>query len=98
MQALIICAGKSLNEAITQDDTQDARAQLQQSMVNELVMKALQRLPLRQKNAVILKHFERLTIVQISGVLGCSPSSVKTHLLRAARALRSYLGGYNALR
>jgi RNA polymerase sigma-70 factor (ECF subfamily) len=49
---------------------------------------AIQELPLRQKNAFILKHYQGLTIEEISKVLGCSQSSIKTHLGRAACNVR----------
>ncbi|MFH1768053.1 MAG: RNA polymerase sigma factor [Candidatus Omnitrophota bacterium] len=58
-----------------------------------LIKEALAKLPLRQKNAIILRHFEGLKIRQISKVLGCSQSSVKTHLTRGLEHLRQEIGG-----
>ena len=54
---------------------------------------ALAALPLRQKNVFILKHYETLTIAEISEVLSCSQSAVKTHLTRAINNLKNNLGG-----
>ncbi len=58
-----------------------------------ILNKACQALPLRQKNVFILKHYQGLTIEEISRVLGCSPSTVKTHLVRAIEALKNNIGG-----
>ncbi|MDD5585135.1 MAG: RNA polymerase sigma factor [Candidatus Omnitrophica bacterium] len=55
----------------------------------EIFIKAVvQELPLRQKNAFILKHYQGLTIREISKSLGCSQSSIKTHLGRATCTIR----------
>jgi RNA polymerase sigma-70 factor (ECF subfamily) len=53
-----------------------------------LVQEAMQKLPLRQKNVFILKHYQGFTIEEISKILGCSISTVKTHLLRGIDNLR----------
>ncbi|MBD3263889.1 MAG: sigma-70 family RNA polymerase sigma factor [Candidatus Omnitrophica bacterium] len=54
----------------------------------KVIENMLKVLPLRQKNAFILKHFEGLKIKEISKILKCSQSSVKTHLRRAVDNLR----------
>jgi len=54
----------------------------------ELIRKEISGLPLRQKNVFILKHYEGLTIEEISSTIGCSESAVKTHLKRAVERLR----------
>lgn len=54
----------------------------------ELIRKEVSGLPARQKNVFILKHYEGLTIEEISNTVGCSQSSVKTHLKRAVGTLR----------
>lgn len=86
-----------LDEAITKDEKADTlpRDKLKQQDSQERIQRALKRLPLRQKNVIILKHFEGMKISQISQVLGCSESSVKTHLARAVMHLRKELGGYD---
>ncbi|MDD5194820.1 MAG: RNA polymerase sigma factor [Candidatus Omnitrophica bacterium] len=58
-----------------------------------MIKSAIAQLPRRQKNVFILKHYQGLTIEEISNVLGCSASSVKTHLSRAALALRNKMEG-----
>jgi len=53
-----------------------------------LLRKEISRLPARQKNVFILRHYEGLSIAEISSTIGCSQSSVKTHLKRAVDALQ----------
>ncbi len=50
-------------------------------------------LPLRQKNVFILRHYQSLTISEISEILTCSQSAVKTHLSRAVENLKKNIGG-----
>ncbi|MCQ9205450.1 MAG: sigma-70 family RNA polymerase sigma factor [Omnitrophica bacterium] len=85
----------SLDEAITKDEKSDIlvteRVERKDNQI--IIRKALEMLSLRQKNVIILKHFEGLKIHQISEILGCSQSSIKTHLVRALDNLRKELGG-----
>jgi RNA polymerase sigma-70 factor (ECF subfamily) len=53
-----------------------------------LIKAAIEELPLRQKNAFILKHYQGFTIEEVSKVMGCSISSIKTHLGRASSNVR----------
>ena len=55
------------------------------------VAEAISLLPGKQKNAFILKHYQGLKIKEISKIMNCSHSSVKTHLFRAIRKLRKIL-------
>jgi RNA polymerase sigma-70 factor (ECF subfamily) len=60
----------------------------------EILKEAISKLPLRQKNVIVLKHFEGLKIKEISKILNCSQSSVKTHILRGIRNLKRILKDY----
>jgi len=59
----------------------------------ELVRAALQRLPARQRMALVLKHYEGLSYRQIARALDCSPAAVDSLLIRARRQLRRDLEG-----
>jgi RNA polymerase sigma-70 factor (ECF subfamily) len=52
---------------------------------------ALGRLPFTQRAAVVLHHYAGWPAAEIAGVLGCSPSTVRTHLLRGRNRLNELL-------
>ncbi|MCB0359080.1 MAG: RNA polymerase sigma factor [Bdellovibrionales bacterium] len=62
---------------------QDEERQILTGMISEL--------PERQRHAVTLHYFEGLSVEEAAHRLGCSPSSVKTHLSRARQALKTKL-------
>lgn len=52
------------------------------------MLKALNALPPRARQVVILRRFENLTYLQIAARLGISVSAVEKHMARAMAALR----------
>lgn len=56
------------------------------------VIDALRELPLRQRNALVLRYYEELGIEDIASAMGISRNSVKTHLRRGLAALEARLG------
>jgi len=50
------------------------------------------RLPPMQKAAVVLRYGHDRSVEEIGALLGVSPKTVKTHLVRGLRALRAALG------
>lgn len=61
-------------------------------LVREVALRQIRRavgaLPPKQRAAVIMHKYEGMDYVQISGVLGCSPSAVKALMFRAYETLR----------
>jgi RNA polymerase sigma-70 factor (sigma-E family) len=57
----------------------------------DVVLGALQRLPRRQREVLVLRHYLDLPEGEIASLLGISRGSVKTHASRGAAALRAAL-------
>lgn len=53
--------------------------------------RALHELPTLQRAVVILRHYEGMSTEQVSKILRCSEGTVKTHLFRGLRKMRSKL-------
>lgn len=76
----------------TADASKDGPAdRLEQYQVIELIEKALQRLPQRQRQAFLLRYWEELDVAETATIMGCSAGSVKTHCSRATQALAEAL-------
>lgn len=68
------------------DDPEAQRAQQDAIGVLEA---AMQTLPTRQREAVMLRVWEGFDVRETARIMGCGEGSVKTHLSRAMQALRS---------
>lgn len=60
---------------------------------NDRVRRALAKLPVRQRAALVLRYLEDLSEEQTADALGCSVAAAKSLTARATRAMRSELGG-----
>ncbi len=58
------------------------------------VIAALQQISPKQRAAVVLKHWLRMTESEIAEALGCSIGSARTHIARGHSALADKLGGH----
>jgi RNA polymerase sigma-70 factor (sigma-E family) len=61
-------------------------------LARESLMQALATLPLRQREALVLRYYADLTEAQIADAMGISPGAVKSHASRGLHALRELFG------
>jgi len=63
----------------------------EQAEQSAVIRSAVGELPKRQRAAFILRHYERLSLIEIADALGCCEGTVKCHLSRATSSLRDKL-------
>ncbi len=66
-------------------------ASLEQSQLLAAIEEALTALPMRQREAFLLRYWEDLNTAETAAVMGCSEGSVKQHCSRATHALAERL-------
>jgi RNA polymerase sigma-70 factor (ECF subfamily) len=72
-------------------DADNPALRLERMQILALIEEALQTLPLRQRQAFLLRYWEGLDVAETAKVMGCSEGSVKTHCSRATHALAEAL-------
>jgi RNA polymerase sigma-70 factor (sigma-E family) len=76
-----------------QDSVASAEDEVVLSESHQQVVDALRDLPGRQRDCMILRYYDELSIDEVAKTLGISRNSVKTHLTRGMRALEGALAG-----
>jgi RNA polymerase sigma factor (sigma-70 family) len=76
-------------DAIASDT--DVQADIEQSQIDAIVRRHMDRLPPIQSLLVTLYHLDELTIPEISATTGLPPGTIKSHLARARARLRDTL-------
>jgi RNA polymerase sigma factor (sigma-70 family) len=62
--------------------------------LHELLLRGIQGLSRKQRQAVLLRHFHALKVRQISEIFRCSEGTVKRQLDRSYKKLRRFLNGF----
>ena len=70
-----------------EDDSEEPSAQLARNQTIQLIERALEKLPARQREAFVLRYWEGMDVAETAEIMGCSDGSVKTHCSRAVHAL-----------
>ena len=71
--------------------TESAADAVSRTQTLQLIDAAVSDLPLRQREAFLLRYWEEFDVAETAAVMGCSEGSVKTHCSRAVHALSKAL-------
>ncbi|WP_028447704.1 RNA polymerase sigma factor [Chitinimonas koreensis] len=70
---------------------QPPHVQAERKQTLALIEDCVARLPLRQRQAFLLRYMEELDVAATAAAMGCSEGSVKTHCSRACHTLAQWL-------
>ena len=74
-----------------EDDSDEPSATLARNQTIQLIERALEKLPARQREAFVMRYWEDMDVAETAKAMGCSQGSVKTHCSRAVKALAAIL-------
>jgi RNA polymerase sigma-70 factor, ECF subfamily len=74
-----------------EDEGSNPAVQLERSQTMQIIEKALEKLPVRQREAFVLRYWEDMDVAETAEMMGCSQGSVKTHCSRAVHTLAALL-------
>ena len=86
--------GAESKEWEVEDKNAFSQKDLEKKEAGEMVQKAIQQLPLEQKEAIILREYQSLSYQQISQILDCSLEKVKILIFRGREQLRETLSPF----
>ena len=82
---------ESLESAEGMLGAESAADSVSRSQILLLIERQVSELPMRQREAFLLRYWEELDVAETASVMGCSEGSVKTHCSRAVHALAKAL-------
>ncbi len=80
-----------LDSIDVEDEGTNPATQLERSQTLQMIEKALEKLPARQREAFVLRYWEDMDVAETAEMMGCSQGSVKTHCSRAVHTLAALL-------
>lgn len=79
---------EALADEAHRPQTESAQDSNQRAQVLAEIENQIQQLPMRQREAFLMRYWEELDVTETAQAMGCSEGSVKTHCSRAIQALR----------
>jgi RNA polymerase sigma-70 factor, ECF subfamily len=79
-------------QSVVDEAGRSPESELQTSRSIDVLEQALQSLPLRQRQAFMLRAWEGFDVKETAKAMACAEGSVKTHYSRAIHSLRETLG------
>ncbi len=78
-------------ESLRLFDWKDPHKLLEQNELKDIIDDAIETLPLKYKEAFILRYYDELSIKEVADLIGESVAAAKSRVLRARVALRNHL-------
>jgi len=82
---------ESLSAADDSEIHQDGAQTLERSQLLQSLESEISKLPVRQREAFLMRYWDELSITETAKAMGCSEGSVKTHCSRATQSLAKAL-------
>ncbi len=76
-----------LSDVATTPQTESAQDATQRAQTLREIETEIQLLPLRQREAFMMRYWEEMDVTETAAAMGCTEGSVKTHCSRAVQAL-----------
>jgi len=80
-----------LDSIDVEDESTNPAIQLERSQTMQIIEKAIEKLPARQREAFVLRYWEDMDVAETAEMMGCSEGSVKSHCSRAVHTLATLL-------
>ncbi|QWD89893.1 RNA polymerase sigma factor [Polynucleobacter sp. MWH-Braz-FAM2G] len=82
---------ESLSAPEDSEEHQDGAQKLEKSQLLQALESEISKLPVRQREAFLMRYWDELSITETAQAMSCSEGSVKTHCSRATQTLAKAL-------